>query len=410
MQQYQHTASLPGKLGMYGLPLEVKYCKRCLASNQRPQSRREHEVSADQNVVETLVIGEDGLCDACRIDDQKKLIDWDARWEELERLCDEHRSTDGSFDCIVPGSGGKDSVFQTYILKDLLGMHPLTVTAPPTMPTDIGQQNFRAWTERFPNVSYKPSGEVHRLLTKLAFEKLQHPFQPWVVMQQNIGVRAANDHKVKLVFYGEHFADHGAGPIADTQTSLRNKSVYTYENIDKLKFGGVSVKELEDSYGVTLADLNLYMPVCDPGDVKVMYLGYYVPWSVRGNELFAMTRGFSPSPMRTSGSYTFGSSIDDGIDTAHYYTAAMKFGSGRAAFNACQDIRAGVITRTLGIELVKEYDLEPPQNIAEVCDYLGISDRRFYYLCDISRASHLWHKVNGEWVPKHPVWETTETD
>ena len=35
---------------------------------------------------------------------------------------------DGSYDCIVSGSGGKDSVKVAHILKYKYGMHPLTVT------------------------------------------------------------------------------------------------------------------------------------------------------------------------------------------------------------------------------------------------------------------------------------------
>ena len=40
---------------------------------------------------------------------KKKLIYWDKRYYELKKLCDKYRSRNGSYDCIVPGSGGKDS-------------------------------------------------------------------------------------------------------------------------------------------------------------------------------------------------------------------------------------------------------------------------------------------------------------
>ena len=44
-------------------------------------------------------------------------IDWGKREEELLKLLDNHRSKDGSYDCIVPGSGGKDSAFTAHKLK-----------------------------------------------------------------------------------------------------------------------------------------------------------------------------------------------------------------------------------------------------------------------------------------------------
>lgn len=387
MKKHRVTAGLSTK---YGTPEEVVYCKRCVTSNQRAQSRREHEVSPDENTVDTLAIDpETGLCDACTIHDSKQGIDWSARWAELEALCDEHRSKDGSFDCIVPGSGGKDSVFQTHILKDELGMHPLTVTAPPTLPTPWGEANFRAWVNDYPNVTYTPPQRVHRLLTQLAFKRLGHPFQPWVIMQQNIGPRAAKDFGIKLVFYGEHFADHGAGSIAETETSLRRRAVYTYENLDRLRFGGASIEELA-GMGVTLSDLNLYMPVKDPGDTQIHFLGYFRPWTPREAELYALTRGFNPAPERVSGGYQSASSIDDFIDEAHYACSAAKGFGGRASFQACQDIRNGVISRDLGIDLVSAFDFEAPAHLDVICDYLDIGQDEFFAYLRGMRPEHLF--------------------
>ena len=34
-----------------------------------------------------------------------------------------HRSSGGEFDCIVPGSGGKDSAYTAHQLKVRYGMH-----------------------------------------------------------------------------------------------------------------------------------------------------------------------------------------------------------------------------------------------------------------------------------------------
>ena len=60
------------------------------------------------------------------------------RENELKKLCDNYRKSDGSYDCIVPGSGGKDSSFTAHILKYKYGMNPLTVTWAPHKYTDIG--------------------------------------------------------------------------------------------------------------------------------------------------------------------------------------------------------------------------------------------------------------------------------
>jgi tRNA(Ile)-lysidine synthase TilS/MesJ len=70
-------------------------------------------------------------------------IDWKAREHELEQLLERHRSNDGSYDVIVPSSGGKDSGYVAHLLKERYGMHPLTVTWAPHIYTDIGWKNLQ---------------------------------------------------------------------------------------------------------------------------------------------------------------------------------------------------------------------------------------------------------------------------
>src|SRR3989338_5221830 len=126
----------------YGLPIDVIYCKRCVMSNQRPASTCEFEHNKDIEH-HTLNINESGLCDACQYADYKAKINWKEREGALSQLLDKYRRKDGYYDCIVPGSGGKDSVYAAHILKYKYGMHPLTVTWPPIIYTQIGYKNFR---------------------------------------------------------------------------------------------------------------------------------------------------------------------------------------------------------------------------------------------------------------------------
>ena len=105
------------------LPKDVVFCKNCVVSNQRPRT----ELNAD------------GICSACQWAYEKDhTVNWDTREAELAELCDRFRSTDGSYDVIVPGSGGKDSAFVAHQLKQRFGMHPLSCTWAPFDWTDIG--------------------------------------------------------------------------------------------------------------------------------------------------------------------------------------------------------------------------------------------------------------------------------
>lgn len=84
-----------------------------------------------------------GVCDACRNSEIKETIDWGMREEELVKLLNKYRKNDGSYDCLVPGSGGKDSAYQAHILKYKYKMNPLTVTWPPILYTDYGLKNWK---------------------------------------------------------------------------------------------------------------------------------------------------------------------------------------------------------------------------------------------------------------------------
>ena len=86
----------------YGLPREVKFCSRCVISNQRPNSAVEFKHTKDSTKT-TIKLNEEGVCDACRVSEQKsKTIDWDKREKELMALCDKYRRNDGHYDCLVP--------------------------------------------------------------------------------------------------------------------------------------------------------------------------------------------------------------------------------------------------------------------------------------------------------------------
>ena len=126
---------------------EIKYCTKCNMSNQQPMSANEYSHGNKSKNVENIEFDNDGVCYACRFNEMKDdgTIDWQEREKQLWELCDKYRKNDGSYDCIVGGSGGKDSAFQSHILKYKFKMNPLTVTWAPHLYTDIGWRNFQNW-------------------------------------------------------------------------------------------------------------------------------------------------------------------------------------------------------------------------------------------------------------------------
>lgn len=393
----------------YGLPQEVKFCKQCVMSNQRPNSQAEFRRSKDAKH-KTLHFDEQGVCDACRFAEVKERIEWKRREEELIKLLDQYRSKDGSYDCLVPGSGGKDSVYAAHILKYKYGMHPLTCTWPPILYTDVGYKNFRNWITvgGFDNISFNYNGKVHALLTRLAIEKILHPFQPFILGQKNLAPKLALKFNLPLVFYGENEAEYG-NPIADNNMSLRDKSFYSKSNIDDMYISGVSVRELMEKYGLTMNEINTYLPAdyqeLEKSKIEVHYLGYYLKWTPQEAYYYAVEHsGFDANPFRTEGTYSKYNSLDDKIDGFHYYTTFIKFGIGRTTYDASQEIRNKHITREEGVSLVKRFDGEFPQiYFKEIMDHIGMSQDHFLELCDQFRSPHLWDKIDGKWKLRYQV-------
>ena len=393
----------------YGLPKNVVFCQRCVMSNQRPSSTVEFKNRA-QSKKQTLSINKEGVCDACRFAKEKEKTNWKKRECELLKILNKYRKSNGSYDCIIPGSGGKDSAFAAHILKYKYGMHPLTVTWPPILYTDYGYKNFRNWIDigGFDNIANKPNGRIMKLLTRLSITNLFHPFQTFILGQKNIAPKIALKFNIPLIFYGENEAEYG-NPIADTSTSLRNHAYFTMENLKEIYLGGVSIRELLERYRVNLEDLQPFLPAkyeeLKRSKIEVHYLVYYIKWIPQEAYYYAVEHtGFKARPFRTQGTYSKYNSIDDKIDDLHYYTTYIKFGIGRATYDSSQEIRNKHLTREEGLALVKRFDGEfPDRYFGEIMEYLEMKSTDFLKLCDKFRSPHLWKKVKGEWRLRHTV-------
>lgn len=393
---------------LHGLPDKVIFCKKCCISNQRPSTKREFSKKTTKDT-ETVGFGDDGICDTCKWFEFKKTIDWNEREKQLQALCDKFRRNDGTYDVIVPSSGGKDSFYVAHQLKHKYGMNPLTVTWAPHQYTQIGWDNFQSMIDAgFDNVLVTPNGQVHRVLTKLAFENLVNPFQPFIIGQKNVAPRAALQYGVQLIMYGENQAE-AHNKFDENLSPLMDISHFCKKENEDLYFGGVHINDLKQ-YGIEDKDMFLYKPLEEAdirkAGIEVHFYSFYKNWSPQENYYYAMEHsGFKSNPDgRSEGTYTKFASLDDKIDGQHYYTMFIKFGQGRAMNDVNRDIRDGFISREEGIELINKYDGEfPSKYFQEVLDYMGITEERYWEVIDKARSPHLWEKVNGEWKLLHKV-------
>ena len=393
---------------LYGLPKKVVFCKKTLVSNQRPVSSVEFKNNKLQKKITTF-IDHNRISDPWKFSRYKKKINWSKRENQLLKLLERYRSNNSNFDCIVPGSGGKDSCYAAHILKYKYGMNPLTVTWPPILYTKYGYQNYLNWlaSGKFENVLPKRNKDTLRRLTKLSILNLMHPFQTFMMGQKYFPVRVAIKYKIPLVFYGENEAEHG-NSYKDNFAPTRDLSYfYTAEKPENFFFGGINLKKLVKK-GMKINYLKEYFPIQkkeinSSTDLNVQYLGYYLNWIPQEAYYYSVKNcKFRPRPFRSEGTYSKYNSIDDKIDDLHYYTTFIKFGIGRTTYDVSQEIRNDHLSTEEGKILIKKYDGEIPTKYTnEVLEYLDIKKKYFFNLLDKFRSPHLWKRCNNNWYLRH---------
>ena len=240
------------------LPKEVKFCKKCVMSNQRPR----------------IIFNDEGVCSACiNTEKYKNNIDWEKREQELVELLDKHRRNDGTWDVVVPSSGGKDSAFVAHQLKYKYGMNPLTVTWAPLRYTDIGFKNYQAMCDAgFANLMCSPNGIIHRKLARLCLEELGDAFHVFVLGQLAYPFHIATKFNIGLVMFGENGEAEYAG----------NPEVVDVPFIPSEKWTDIYLK------GNTLSDLIEYgiknKDYINEGDLEGADLSFYTPPSIEDME------------------------------------------------------------------------------------------------------------------------------
>ena len=289
-------------------------------------------------------------------------------------------------------------------------MNPLSVTWAPHKYTSIGWQNFENWIHKggLDNILFTPNGILHRYLTRQAFLNLLHPFQPFIVGQRIIGPMMAAKFGVKLVMYGENQAEYGNNPEENYKPTMDSK-FFSVDDPKDMIIGGKSVREIIDKENFEMNDFTPYIPptvdYLENKGVEVHYLGFYHKWDPQECYYYASENtGFKANTERTEGTYSKYSSIDDCIDMFHYYTTLIKFGIGRATYDAAQEIRNGKITREEGVLLVDKFDQEfPKKYFSEFLNYISLSENEFHDTVDKFRSPHLWIKDQNEWKLRHTV-------
>lgn len=384
------------------LPKEVKFCKKCVMSNQRPR----------------IVFDENGVCEPCNYTEMKKngVIDYKKRKLLLEELLEKHRKKNGEHDIVIPCSGGKDSSTIAHKLKHEWGMTPLCVTFSPPVYSDIGRKNLQNFINSgFDHKLISPDGKLYSVLSKLCFAYIGDHEEIFDRGQMSGPINEAAKQDIKLIMYGENGELEYGG---DTSTiDFRGMPWDYYEKIyfstplekiikiakeDKyFEHYNIDFKEKSlDIYNLPHAD------VLKKKEIEFHWWAFYNKWMPQENYYYAVKNtGFEANPDgRMEGTYSKYAQLDDATDALLYYMMFIKYGHGRATSDASHEIRDGHITREEGVLLVKKFDGEFPEKSFKIfLDYVDLTEPEFWEIVDRFRLDHIWKKENNIWKLRKQV-------
>jgi N-acetyl sugar amidotransferase len=376
-------------LGSQSKGRDIKYCKKCIMPSSRPR----------------IVFDEDGICNACHNAENKKQIDWEARKLEFLKLVEPYRSKDGSWDCVVPWSGGKDSSAIAYRLKYEFGLNPVLVTFSPLLPNEVGDHNREAMIQRgFDHIYFRPDQRVHRKLTRRFFIERGNPKVAWDAGVNAIPVKMAVKLNIPLVFYAEHGESEYGGRVLNEES----KKIRDFTEVIEHQIGDDPRNWVDDE--ITVNDLNPYVyPNVDDiarVGVKALYFAYFFKWSMFENYHFIKDKiDFRTHPEgRTVGTFTDFDSLDDKSDNLYYYMQFIKFGFGRAVRDTCRLIQNKQMTREEAVEIAHKYDGEFPEEfLGDMLDYLNMDRVEFTEIVDRHRNPEIWMLDDETWKLRYPV-------
>lgn len=373
----------------------MKYCKRCVMPDTRPGS----------------IFNKEGVCQACLNYEKNRSVDWGKRFQELKGRCDKYRRKDGYYDCIIPVSGGKDSHFQTYIIKEKLGMNPLLIcVADPFTHSAAGTHNLNNLGEAFgcDIVVFQMSIDLFRRVTRIGFEELGEPLRFIEAAIYTVPFKYAAALNIPLVIFGENAAyTYGT-------TKEDNYSAKKYIEAGHSAAGEKLSTEITDFWserGIPMKEMNAIIPPPPEQLEKVkpeaIFMSYFVPWDDEHNYGIAKRYGFKDlhHEWKREGCIEDYAQIDSLAYIVHLWMKYPKFGFSRTTDIASRWVRKGTITREEAKKLVKTYDHKLDQrSMEDFINFMGYTPRHFWDIVERFWNPDIFQKVDDLWQLKNPVY------
>lgn len=340
----------------------MKYCKKCLFPDTKPD----------------LFFNDKGICSACLTSFKKyDNINWEEKKQEFDDIIEKYKKDDIGYDCIIPVSGGKDSTYQTYFIKEVYGLNPLCICFETTYESELGRNNLENISKMGVDlIKFNKNPNVYRKMVVEGFKTVGDEMWPNHLGIFTIPVMFAVKLNIPLIIWGENSQMEYGGPNSKSiKSNILNRQWLE-------EFGGLLGYRIEDMIGVEGITKKDLTPYFYPSDyeinnvgVKGVFLGSYFFWDARKQLEIIKKKGFrvkDDGPVE--GTYTNYENLDEKTHGLHDYLKYVKYGFGRATDHANIDIRNKRLSREEALELVKKYDGKYPHKaIKDFIDYSGLT-------------------------------------
>ncbi|MDA8844343.1 N-acetyl sugar amidotransferase [Candidatus Pelagibacter bacterium] len=362
--------------------MKITICKECIIPSSKPD----------------LEFNSDGVCQGCLAYKNRVSINWKDRQIQLIKIFKKYKKHQ-NYDCIIPVSGGKDSLFQ--VIKTLeLGFNPLCITATTDKLTEIGRfniENLKKMGVDHIEVSTDPI--IRRKINKFTLETVGDISWAEHLTIFTIPVKFSCALNIPLIIWGENPQNENGGPI-DKEAEI---------NLDRSwleEFGGLlglRVTDLTDVLNLEKKKLDLYTyPSEDElkkNKTTGIFLGQFVNWDGHKNAELAIEHGFKCYEKDVEGSIVNYENLDNAQMRVHDYFKYLKYGYDRVTDWCCWHIRRGRLTRDEALKInEKRSGLYPSEymghKLDEILKEINCTKDEFNRICD-SFTNHQIFKINN---------------
>jgi len=341
---------------------------------------------------ETIEFDKDGACNICEgIKYKTENIDWKKRKLLLDKIIEDNRGK-YSYDCVIPFSGGKDSVFQLYYLVKEYKIKPLVIRFNHGFIRKTIQENVNMVFKKIGAdfIDFTPNWRIVKKLMLESFKRKTDFCWHCHTGLYSYPIRMALLHKVPLIFYGEPQAEF---------SSYYDYTVdgLDYENEDRFNMLRTLGITAEDMHGMIdkpddPVDKRDLIPYTFPNTKELKKLNYqpvtlgsFIPWDHHKNtELIKKDLGWKIDELEgvPSEINQHGEKIECFMQGTRDYVKFLKRGYSRVSQINALNVRNNRITPDEAKKINEKYDGRKPQSLDIFLEYVGLSEEEFNEFID----------------------------